>query len=186
VIIAPENKHRCSLQPTVLVQINVRSGRFAVLVPTAQRRPVCAHRSRPIAKQEPALKGIYVTPHHQYPTTVTLGIGRRLGLLDIARKRGLIVIEDDYDHQYRFDGRPVLPIATRAHPEQPIIYIGSLSKLLAPAIRVGYVTARPDILAKMAGQREAIDRQGDFSAGFARPSHTHPADSTHRRSRGAN
>lgn len=115
-----------------------------------------------IADREPRLRAIYVTPHHQYPTTVTLGAGRRLKLLDIARYRSLTIIEDDYDHEYRFDGRPVLPLAVRAEVELPVIYIGSLSKLLAPAVRVGYVTARSDILARMVDRREAIDRQGDL------------------------
>ena len=115
-----------------------------------------------LAKREPSLKAVYVTPHHQYPTTVTLGAGRRLKLLDIARRHGLIIIEDDYDHEYRFDGRPILPLATRADADLPVIYVGSLSKLLAPAVRVGYVAARSDILARMADRREAIDRQGDL------------------------
>lgn len=115
-----------------------------------------------LAGQEPLLKAVYVTPHHQYPTTVTLGAGRRLKLLDVARRRGLTIIEDDYDHEYRFDGRPVLPLAGRAEAELPVIYVGSLSKLLAPAVRVGYVTARADLLTRMAYRREAIDRQGDL------------------------
>lgn len=115
-----------------------------------------------LADREPSLKAVYVTPHHQYPTTVTLGAGRRLKLLDIARRRGLTIIEDDYDHEYRFDGRPVLPLAVRAEAELPVIYVGSLSKLLAPAVRAGYVTTRPDLLACMAYRREAIDRQGDL------------------------
>lgn len=115
-----------------------------------------------LAAREPDLRAIYVTPHHQYPTTVTLGAGRRLKLLDITRRHDLTVIEDDYDHEYRFDGRPVLPLAGRAEAELPVIYVGSLSKLLAPAVRVGYVTARPDLLARMAYRREAIDRQGDL------------------------
>jgi GntR family transcriptional regulator/MocR family aminotransferase len=53
---------------------------------------------------------VYVTPHHQYPTTATLGAGRRLRLLELARRHHLTVIEDDYDHEYRFAGRPVLPL----------------------------------------------------------------------------
>lgn len=114
-----------------------------------------------IAEREPGLKAIYVTPHHQYPTTVTLGAGRRLKLLEIARRHHLTIIEDDYDHEYRFDGRPVLPLAARALSDQPVVYVGSMSKLLAPAVRLGYTIARPEILTRMADLREAIDRQGD-------------------------
>lgn len=114
-----------------------------------------------LAASDPTLRAVYVTPHHQYPTTVTMGAGRRLRLLEIARRRGLTIIEDDYDHEYRFDGRPVLPLAARAGMDQPIIYVGSLSKLLAPAVRLGYAVASRDIIARMATRREAIDRQGD-------------------------
>jgi len=115
-----------------------------------------------IAGETPRLTAVYVTPHHQYPTTVTLGAGRRLRLLDLARRHGLTVIEDDYDNEYRFDGRPILPMAARASADQPIVYLGSLSKLMAPALRLGYVVASPAMLERMASVREAIDRQGDL------------------------
>jgi GntR family transcriptional regulator/MocR family aminotransferase len=115
-----------------------------------------------VAQQEPRLKALYVTPHHQYPTTVTLGASRRLRLLEVARRYGLTIVEDDYDHEYRFDGRPILPLASRANDEVPVIYIGSLSKLLSPAVRLGYASARPEILQRMIKRREAIDRQGDL------------------------
>jgi len=114
-----------------------------------------------VAAQEPGLRAIYVTPHHHYPTTVTLGAGRRLKLLDIARQHRLTVIEDDYDHEYRFEGRPILPLAARPNSAVSFVYIGSLSKLLAPAVRLGYAVAPPDVMARMANLREAIDRQGD-------------------------
>ncbi|MCW2389638.1 GntR family transcriptional regulator/MocR family aminotransferase [Sphingobium sp. B11D3B] len=115
-----------------------------------------------IAVETPRLTAVYVTPHHQYPTTVTLGAGRRLRLLDLARRHGLTVLEDDYDNEYRFDGRPILPMAARASDDQPIVYLGSLSKLMAPALRLGYVVASPATLTRMATVREAIDRQGDL------------------------
>lgn len=114
-----------------------------------------------LAAREKGLKAVYVTPHHQYPTTVTLGAARRLRLLDLARRFRLTVIEDDYDHEYRFDGRPVLPLAARADADAAVIHLGSLSKLIAPGIRVGYALAPPPILRRMADRREAIDRQGD-------------------------
>ena len=68
------------------------------------------------------------------------------------------LIQDDYDHEYRFDGRPVLPLAARAKAETPVIYIGSLSKLIAPGIRIGYAVAPPTLLRRMADLREAVDR----------------------------
>lgn len=115
-----------------------------------------------LAAREPRLRAVYVTPHHQYPTTATLGAARRLRLLDIARRHGLTIVEDDYDHEYRFDGRPLLPLAARAEPDLDVIYVSSLSKLLAPAVRLGYVVAPPPLLRRMAERREAIDRQGDL------------------------
>ena len=57
------------------------------------------------------LRAVYVTPHHQYPTTVTLKAPRRLSLLALARTRRFAIIEDDYDHEFHYDGRPVLPLA---------------------------------------------------------------------------
>lgn len=115
-----------------------------------------------ILRQEPDVRALYVTPHHQYPTTATLGAGRRLRLLEIARRHRLTIIEDDYDHEYRFEGRPVLPLAARADQEVSVVYIGSLSKLLSPAVRLGYASARQEVIDRMARRREAIDRQGDI------------------------
>lgn len=116
--------------------------------------------------RDPTIRAVYVTPHHQFPTTVTLGAGRRLRLLELARRHDLILIEDDYDHEYRFEGRPVLPLAARALSQgqngNRIIHIGSVSKLLSPVIRVGYATGAPDLIQAMTARREAIDRQGDL------------------------
>ncbi|WP_416799228.1 PLP-dependent aminotransferase family protein [Ciceribacter azotifigens] len=112
---------------------------------------------------DPRIRAVYVTPHHQYPTTVTMGAARRLQLLELAQRHGITLIEDDYDHEYRFEGRPVLPLATRAPADLPLIYVGSLSKLLSPGIRLGYVVAPEPLLTRMATARAAIDRQGDVA-----------------------
>lgn len=107
------------------------------------------------------ITAVYVTPHHQYPTTVTMGAARRLQLLELVERHGLTLIEDDYDHEYRFEGRPVLPLAARAPADLPLIYVGSLSELLSPGIRLGYAMAPEPLLSHMATARAAIDRQGD-------------------------
>ncbi|MGV0816339.1 MocR-like pyridoxine biosynthesis transcription factor PdxR [Martelella sp. AMO21009] len=110
---------------------------------------------------DPRIAAVYVTPHHQYPTTVTMGAARRLQLLEVVERHGITLIEDDYDHEYRFEGRPVLPLAARAPADLPLIYVGSLSKLLSPGIRLGYAMAPEPLLSGMAAARAAIDRQGD-------------------------
>ncbi|GAA0205015.1 PLP-dependent aminotransferase family protein [Actinomadura yumaensis] len=110
----------------------------------------------------PGLRAVYVTPHHQYPTTVTMSAARRIGLIDLAARHPLAIIEDDYDHEYRFDGRPVLPLAARAGSGVKLVYVGSLSKVLAPGIRLGYAAGPRSLVQRMADTRQAIDRQGDM------------------------
>ena len=112
-------------------------------------------------ESDPRIAAAYVTPHHQYPTTVTMGAARRLQLLDTVERHGITLIEDDYDHEYRFEGHPILPLAARAPAGLPLIYVGSLSKLLSPGIRLGYAMAPEPLLGRMAAARAAIDRQGD-------------------------
>ncbi|MDC0668278.1 aminotransferase-like domain-containing protein [Nannocystis radixulma] len=108
------------------------------------------------------LKAVYVTPHHQYPTTVALSPERRMHLRKICEKHGACIVEDDYDYEYHFDGAPLLPMAATASPGgPPFVYIASLSKLLAPAVRLGYVITSRSIVARLQATRECLDRQGD-------------------------
>lgn len=123
---------------------------------------ICIESLEHALNANPEIRAVYITPHHQYPTTVTLGAARRLRLLELARRYDLVLIEDDYDHEYHFEGRPVHPIASMANENQQVIYIGSLSKLLSPGIRVGYVHAPPNLLEPMLEVRSIIDRQGDI------------------------
>jgi len=106
------------------------------------------------------LRAVYVTPHHQYPTTVMLDAARRLKLLELARARRIAVIEDDYDFEFHYEGRPVLPLAaTDRHAL--VVYIGTLSKILAPSLRLGFVVAPPTLIERLGETRLTIDRQGD-------------------------
>ena len=106
------------------------------------------------------LRALYVTPHHQYPTTVLLPPSRRIALLERAHRERFAVLEDDYDHEFHFDGRPVAPLAS-ADPHGSVIYIGSLSKILAPGLRLGFVVAPEPVIAALVQLRTFIDRQGD-------------------------
>lgn len=103
---------------------------------------------------------LYVTPHHHYPTTVTLSAERRVRLLQLAERYDFVVIEDDYDFDFHYAGSPILPLAS-ADRSGRVLYIGSLSKVLAPAIRVGYVVGPPDFVAELSNLRRLLDHQGD-------------------------
>ncbi|HXI27002.1 MAG TPA: PLP-dependent aminotransferase family protein [Vicinamibacterales bacterium] len=113
-------------------------------------------------RRKTRVRAVYVTPHHQYPTTVTLTAARRLELLALARRERIAIVEDDYDHEFHFDGRPVLPLAS-ADPARVVVYIGTLSKVLAPGIRLGYVAAPPDVVERLAAIRSLLDIQGDHA-----------------------
>jgi GntR family transcriptional regulator / MocR family aminotransferase len=106
------------------------------------------------------LRAVYVTPHHQYPTTVMLDAGRRLRLLELARARRIAIVEDDYDFEFHYEGRPVLPLAS-ADRHGVVVYLGTLSKILAPTLRLGFIVAPPPLVARLAERRMSIDRQGD-------------------------
>jgi len=87
---------------------------------------------------------IYVTPSHQYPLGMTLPLNRRLALLKLATKTGAWIIEDDYDSEFRYVGRPLAALQG-LDTDQRVIYIGTLSKVLFPSIRIRYIIAPPNL-----------------------------------------
>ncbi len=106
------------------------------------------------------VRALDLTPHHQYPTTATLPAGRRLALLRLAAERRIAIVEDDFDCEFHYDGRPVLPLAA-SDPAGVVVYVGTLSKVLAPGLRLGYVHAPRAAVACLAEHRRYLDRQGD-------------------------
>jgi GntR family transcriptional regulator/MocR family aminotransferase len=108
------------------------------------------------------LRAVYVTPHHQFPTLVTLAAARRLELLELARRHRFAIIEDDYDHEVHYQGSPVLPLA-HMDVHGCVVYVGTLSKVLAPGLRLGFLVAAPAVIERALSWRRIIDRQGDLS-----------------------
>jgi GntR family transcriptional regulator / MocR family aminotransferase len=111
---------------------------------------------------EERIAAVYLTPHHQYPTTVSLSPGRRLALLALARAHRFAIFEDDYDHEFHYEGRPLLPLAS-ADTHGNVVYIGTLSKVLAPGLRLGYLSAPRPLLERAVELRWYVDRQGDLA-----------------------
>ncbi len=106
------------------------------------------------------VRAVYTTPHHQFPTTATLSAPRRLRLLELARRHRVAVIEDDHDFEFHYEGRPVLPLAS-ADGGGVVVYLGSLSKVLAPGLRLGYVGAPAALATALAARRAVTDYHGN-------------------------
>jgi GntR family transcriptional regulator/MocR family aminotransferase len=134
---------RTAAQALGATVIEVPVDREGMLVPAARRASIAA---------------TVVTPSHQYPTGVTMSVARRLHLLEWAAKNSDYIIEDDYESEYRYEGRPA-PALKSLDMQSRVIYIGTFSKTLAPALRLGYVVAEADLLRRMWQRRQAIDRQ---------------------------
>ncbi len=110
--------------------------------------------------QDPALanmKLIYLTPSHQFPTGVVMSLPRRLELLNWAQRTGTFIIEDDYDSEYRYSGRPVPSLAGLDHSES-VIYIGTFSKILLPALRLGYLVVPTSLIDVFSRAKFLADR----------------------------
>ncbi|MCS4238458.1 GntR family transcriptional regulator/MocR family aminotransferase [Myroides gitamensis] len=134
----------------------------ATLVPIpVDAEGICVETMRKRLQQNEAIKAVYLTPHHQFPTTVTLSLQRRLEIIQLANQYNITVIEDDYDNEFHYTYRPVLPLCS--YPElENYVYIGTLSKVVAPALRVGFlVTSHNSLIEKITQLRKIIDIQGD-------------------------
>lgn len=115
--------------------------------------PVDCEGMRPdISDDSQAPRLIFTSPSHQYPCGAVMSAGRRLALLEYARRHNAWIIEDDYDSEFRYSGEPI-PAMLGMAPSAPVIYLGTFSKTLFPALRIGFMVM-PSALA--AAAREAI------------------------------
>ena len=90
----------------------------------------------------------YTTPAHQFPMGMTMSLARRLALLDWARRTGTLILEDDYDSEYRFAGTPV-PALQGLDRHGSVLFAGSFSKVLFPSLRVGYLVVPSDLVDRL-------------------------------------
>lgn len=99
---------------------------------------------------------VYVTPSHQFPLGVSMSLARRMELLAWAERNGAVVLEDDYDSEFRFAGRPVEPLRSLDRTGS-VLYLGSFSKVLLPSLRLGFLVAPPSLHRALRAARYVVD-----------------------------
>jgi GntR family transcriptional regulator / MocR family aminotransferase len=105
---------------------------------------------------------VYVTPSHQFPLGTAMSLQRRTALLAWAERRGGVIVEDDYDSEFRFSGRPLDPLQTLDRTGR-VVYIGSFSKVLLPALRVGFLIAPASLQHALVTARQLCGWHGDIA-----------------------
>ncbi len=105
----------------------------------------------------PGVRLIYVTPAHQFPVGVSMSLARRLALLDWARRSDALIVEDDYDSEFRYAGPPVLAMQGLDR-HGVVLFAGSFSKVLVPSIRLGYLVVPTDLVERLAAMKSVANR----------------------------
>lgn len=103
---------------------------------------------------------IYLTPLHQYPTTVTLDISRRFQIYQLAAQHGVAIIEDDYDHEFHYDSQPIAPMAAD-DPLGLVIYISTFSKLMFGGARIGYIAANTQLIDQLTAYKAIMNHKNN-------------------------
>jgi len=116
--------------------------------------------------QQQRIRAVFLTPHHQYPTGAVMSPRRRARLADLALQHRFAILEDDYDHEFHYAGKPILPLAAGA-ARANAVYIGSLANLLAPGVGAGFVVAPPAVFERIYRLRAASDARSDAAMEIA-------------------
>ncbi|MGH8372435.1 MAG: PLP-dependent aminotransferase family protein [Gammaproteobacteria bacterium] len=104
------------------------------------------------------IRFIYLTPHHQYPTTVTLTAARRMRIYELASQHQIPIFEDDYDHEFHYRCQPIAPLAS-IDPCELVIYASTLSKIMFPSMRIGFLAVPQALYQPLINLRAIITRQ---------------------------
>lgn len=106
------------------------------------------------------IKMLYTTPLHQYPTTVTLSARRRLELYEVCYKNKVLILEDDYDHEFHYVSQPIAPLAS-FDPAGIVLYVSTFSKVLFPSARLGFMAVPKKVEEKMSRLKRISSRQNE-------------------------
>ncbi|MGH8775081.1 MAG: PLP-dependent aminotransferase family protein [Jiangellaceae bacterium] len=117
--------------------------------------PVDAEGMRVDALPEQA-RLVYVTPSHQLPLGMQMSLPRRLALLDWAERTGTVIVEDDYDSEFRYTGRPIEPLQSMDRAGL-VVYVGSFSKTMLPTLRLGFCVAPPSLVPALRKAKYVLD-----------------------------
>ncbi|MGO4406197.1 PLP-dependent aminotransferase family protein [Bosea sp. RAF48] len=109
-----------------------------------------------LAKAEARVRAAYVTPSNQYPLGVTMSLDRRLALLDWSERNGSWIVEDDYDSEFRYDGRPIAALQS-LNARANVLYVGTMTKVLFPGLRIAYLVVPEHLAAAFVTGRSLID-----------------------------
>jgi len=105
---------------------------------------------------------IYVTPSHQYPTGAVMSLARRRELLDVAVRKDAWILEDDYDSEFRYTGRPLAALQGLDHDDR-VLYMGTFSKVIYPGIKVGYLVVPPALIDAFKSALYDLQRPGQLT-----------------------
>ena len=113
------------------------------------------------SSKQPSPKLVYVTPSHQFPTGVLMSLSRRLALLQWAQQTNGLIIEDDYDSEFRYSGRPV-PALQGLDGDNRVLYLGTFSKVMFPGLQLGYIVLPPALIPVFRRAKWLSDRQSSL------------------------